>query len=1496
MDLLRRLGLTLSIAPLVLLVAVPARAGAIYLEARFDGAADLSGSGTAATGGPWDPDSAVEVGTGQLFIPSDATSSIYVDPGDGLGGSAKGLHMIDLSPLPGMLVHLDADAGNRPDSTAVYWVDYRFRLDPDQTDPGEPMVEVALFDEIGGAQIVRSWLGWFPNAAESIPYFRYAIFEGATTHKAELAPIVASDQWRALIKIDALNQTQTHWVWRNGETLVHPILATEYALNNPVAGATSFARLRYLSNNPADVEVTVDEILVSGNGPPVAPSGLKAVPVGTDRIQLSWNDDSTDETGFVIERSLNETGGWAPVQTVAAGVTDYLDTSLTTKTRYYYRVASVNAAGGSPWSNTTAAVTVYIGVPLVDWVDVTDPAYGADGQDLNDDTEELQLAINDAIGSWPQRPRVLYFPNGTYRISQTLYMEQQIGAQFVGESTDGVVIEWHGPPGVFNDNLCSEDSSVTCTTDADCDPTRNNLCGFASTEVMLHSDGASHSTWRNITWDARSVPFVVAFDQSYCGRSDTTNYNDDCTGLGNSWFGLSPDKGFADIGSAHIDSVYKNAWIGLRIGHYNVQDSEVTVRRCRFENNTAGVSIEDSNALNVWLWDSHFQNNLRGVTNAMNNFGGMQNNGAGDFRVLRARFLDNDRDVTMTPTGGFTFRECWSKGSGQFLLGHGSTGTSCRMTLIDNKIGEFDQAGQYNDRAIEVRNAGILLMVDNEIDTTGPAGPRSEPIFASTFNWSEILGLGNSYTTDDAYQGPNLRVRSIGDQLDVAPFDVTPPPLPVPQDPLSIRPIYTVTDGDNLQDVIDAAEAEVASALVHVPSGVYEIAGTVEVPAASDLVITGDGPASELQWTGTTTGPMIEIDGHQADGITVRYLQFKAKNAAGLNATAIEVRDLNQNDSRALLNRVLVINPDAPQPDTGIAVEVDGCDRTKVDVMDLNIDGELNNVGLQVKAGPQPQQGTAVWTGNMNSNEWDFDVVNNAAGVKLLVSSTYMEKSSHYLRARSDCGQGPCGSGDVCVNGAKAAAEATTDTATFFVDDFEGNIGIVNNSFWDIDAANEGARVEQVGSSPVEIQLLGNISYWEPEYTATSANVIRTSGNYSCIVPFTKDPFLDPTHPLCDLPCEPPCGAQCEPPAYPSCLDFPFIPLPDQFDPSTDEVLAEAGVSLLRDLEMPGFYDEPGASEIYQVNLDHLRIFTPDRGVLLSGGIPDDPSMLQATPLGTARVDLDWTDGSSDEDGFRIERSLSMDTGYLQIAQVAANDTTYRDGTVNDGARYYYRVAAYRNRTGLSGYTNRPDAVTELAAPTQLQVVTAGAGDLRLTWADNSVSEDGFRIERSTLPDSGFVEIDSTGAGVTTFIDTALVTGTRYYYRVRCFNAVAANSAYTNTAQGVVDSPGAVTQLLVDRSGTTLDLFWDASCSDQVVNYAIYEGLIGNWNSHGVHTCSTGGATFALGINNGIGNKYYLVVPQGATSEGSYGVDSAGAERPGPGASCQAAHVPGPCP
>lgn len=71
---------------------------------------------------------------------------------------------------------------------------------------------------------------------------------------------------------------------------------------------------------------------------------------------------------------------------------------------------------------------------------------------------------------------------------------------------------------------------------------------------------------------------------------------------------------------------------------------------------------------------------------------------------------------------------------------------------------------------------------------------------------------------------------------------------------------------------------------------------------------------------------------------------------------------------------------------------------------------------------------------------------------------------------------------------------------------------------------------------------------------------------------------------------------------------------------------------------------------------------------------------------------LTWTDNSGNEDGFRIERS-SDGRSFREVARVRANVSSYRDTSVEDGARYWYRVHAY-NTYGRSGYSNTIRVVT----------------------------------------------------------------------------------------------------------------------------------------------------------------------------------------------------------
>lgn len=86
-------------------------------------------------------------------------------------------------------------------------------------------------------------------------------------------------------------------------------------------------------------------------------------------------------------------------------------------------------------------------------------------------------------------------------------------------------------------------------------------------------------------------------------------------------------------------------------------------------------------------------------------------------------------------------------------------------------------------------------------------------------------------------------------------------------------------------------------------------------------------------------------------------------------------------------------------------------------------------------------------------------------------------------------------------------------------------------------------------------------------------------------------------------------------------------------------------------------------------------------------------------------------------------------------------------------------------------------------------------------------------------------------------------------------------------------------------SPTQLDLTWGPSCSPEASDYAVYEGMVGAWNSHVPSVCSSAGAT-SVTITHAGGSRYYLIVPLSQGTEGSYGADSSGVQRPRSASPC----------
>jgi hypothetical protein len=85
--------------------------------------------------------------------------------------------------------------------------------------------------------------------------------------------------------------------------------------------------------------------------------------------------------------------------------------------------------------------------------------------------------------------------------------------------------------------------------------------------------------------------------------------------------------------------------------------------------------------------------------------------------------------------------------------------------------------------------------------------------------------------------------------------------------------------------------------------------------------------------------------------------------------------------------------------------------------------------------------------------------------------------------------------------------------------------------------------------------------------------------------------------------------------------------------------------------------------------------------------------------------------------------------------------------------------------------------------------------------------------------------------------------------------------------------------LRLDKVGGMTTLSWGVSCQAADTDYAVYEGMLGNFASHDSRFCTTGGAT-TITFTPIANDAYYLVVPLNATHEGSYGKHSLGAERP----------------
>jgi hypothetical protein len=307
--------------------------------------------------------------------------------------------------------------------------------------------------------------------------------------------------------------------------------------------------------------------------PKTAPPALvSAGSVTLEQVEVVFSEalSGTTATNTANYSIISAQGSLAVID--AALAADPAKVNLTTDrqsegTEYTLTVNSVtdtSVAGNPIAANSQARFTPsfpdeFVG-PFPSWADVKRD-FGATGDGVTDDTAPIQnaldsIGINNEVGS-DQRPTVLYFPAGAYRITAGLQFFTRLGASVLGEDPATTSIVWDGP----------------------------------TNGVMLWCNGVSMSRIGRFTFDGKAIA-LSAIDQK--------------------WDGQRP---FNPTMNEYADITFKDVGVGIR-GGVSENDDGVALLRCHFLRcSQAGARVESFNALEWSFWNCVFEDCREGVSN-----------------------------------------------------------------------------------------------------------------------------------------------------------------------------------------------------------------------------------------------------------------------------------------------------------------------------------------------------------------------------------------------------------------------------------------------------------------------------------------------------------------------------------------------------------------------------------------------------------------------------------------------------------------------------------------------------------------------------------------------------------------------------------------------------------------------------------------------------------------------------------------------------------------
>jgi serine protease len=172
------------------------------------------------------------------------------------------------------------------------------------------------------------------------------------------------------------------------------------------------------------------------------------------------------------------------------------------------------------------------------------------------------------------------------------------------------------------------------------------------------------------------------------------------------------------------------------------------------------------------------------------------------------------------------------------------------------------------------------------------------------------------------------------------------------------------------------------------------------------------------------------------------------------------------------------------------------------------------------------------------------------------------------------------------------------------------------------------------------------------------------------------------------------------------------------------------------------------------------------------------PTGLVVVSVTGSTVNLSWSDNSSNEAGFKIERAQKIRGKYtfeLMPEDSGENNSTFSN-VVPEIGTYKYRVYAY-NGAIVSEYSNEvlvkveestPPPPSGLVAPTNLSAkLSRGTETVALSWNDSNGDNVEFIIERSS--NGSTYSVIATVTDTTSYIDDLNGETGTFYYQVKAY-------------------------------------------------------------------------------------------------------------------------------